>query len=86
MAAFGLTPDDMLVEVEIWPDFVASVNLFYSLRTQWRMGAAGAIGLDYNVLYMKMDRMNLTQEQYEQLEYDIRVLEIAALKEINKKD
>lgn len=86
MAAFGLTPDDMLVEVEIWPDFVASVNLFYSLRTQWRMGSAGAIGLDYNVLYRKMDRMNLTQEQYEQLEYDIRVLEIAALKEINKKD
>jgi len=76
----------MLVEVEIWPDFVASVNLFYSLRTQWRMGAAGAIGLDYNVLYRKMDRMDLTEERYEQLEYDLRVLEIAALKEINKKD
>lgn len=76
----------MLVEVEIWPDFVASVNLFYSLRTQWRMGASGAIGLDYNVLYRKMDRMGLTEERYEQLEYDLRVLEIAALKEINKKD
>lgn len=70
----------------MWPEFVAPVNLFLSLKTQWRMGAAGAIGLDYNVLYHKMDRMKLEPEVYEQMESDIRVLEEAALKEINKRD
>ena len=46
----------------------------------------GPIGLDYNVLFHKMDRMNLDSEDYEQMEADIRTLETAALAEINKKD
>ena len=76
----------MVREVEIWPDFVDVVQLFYSIRTQWRIGAMGPTGLDYNVLFHKMDRMNLGSEDYEQMEADIRTLETAALVEINKKD
>jgi len=76
----------MIREVEVWPDFLDPVQLFYRIRTQWRVGAMGPIGLDYNVLFHKMDRMNLDSEDYEQMEADIRTLETAALAEINKKD
>lgn len=51
-ALFGLqvvdvAPDaDMLVWAENWPVF----ELFYLMRTQWRMGWGGAVGLDYAAL------------------------------------
>ena len=44
----------------------------------------GRTGLDYLVLYHKMDRMNLSEDDYAQLEHDIAVLERAALEEMNK--
>lgn len=69
---------------DIWADNVDAVNLFLSLATQWRVGAAGAVGLDYNVLYHKMDRMNLSRERYDALEDEIRVLEDAAIEAMHK--
>lgn len=86
MAAFGLTPDDVAGDpVEIWPENEAAFLLFLSLRSQWRMGMGGATGLDYCALFHKMDRMDLTPEQYDELEEQVRVLEFAALEEINRK-
>ena len=52
------------------------------MRTQWRVGMGGPTGLDYSVLYRRMDRMGLTPEQYDQMEADIAVMESAALEEI----
>lgn len=49
------------------------------LGTQWRVGPCGAYGLDYNVLYVRLDRMNLDPADRDELEADIRVLEDAAL-------
>lgn len=37
------------------------------------------VGLDYNVLYKKMDRMNLSPERYDELENEIRMMEYAAM-------
>lgn len=65
--------------VEVWPDNLAAVNLFITLGTQWRVGMAGAVGLDYNVLYRKMDRLNLSAAEYDALEEDVQVLEAEAL-------
>lgn len=48
------------------------------------MGGAGPYGLDYNVLYHKLDRMSLTPEKYADMEEDIRTLESAALDEMRK--
>jgi hypothetical protein len=53
------------------------------LETQWR-GAGG--GLDYNVMYRKMDRMSLSPEQYDELEADMRVMEFAAMAAMKAKD
>ncbi|XRP56065.1 DUF1799 domain-containing protein [Enterobacter hormaechei] len=37
-------------EVGILPSVWRSFTIFSSLATQWRVGASGATGLDYNVL------------------------------------
>lgn len=68
--------------MEIWPDNLRAFELFSSMRTQWRVGMGGPTGLDYSVLYRRMDRMGLTPEQYDQMEADIAVMEAAALEEI----
>lgn len=56
------------------------------MQTQWRAGAAGLLGLDYNTLFHKMDRMSLTPEEYDRMESDIRAMEYAALAAMNEKD
>jgi hypothetical protein len=60
--------------------------LFASIQSQWRAGAAGLIGLDYNVLYKKLDRMKLTEEQYGEWEADICTMEFAALAAMSTKE
>lgn len=86
MEFFGLTPEDYAQEntVGVWPENLQAVNLFISVMTQWRVGPNGAHGLDYNVLYRKLDRMGLSPERYAELEEEIRILEGAALDEMHK--
>lgn len=50
LSAFGLTPEDVEEEVGILPSVWPSFSVFSSLATQWRVGANGATGIDYNVL------------------------------------
>lgn len=50
------------------------------------MGFSGPTGLDYNVLFARMNRMNLTDDQYESLFQDVRVIESEALSTINNRD
>ena len=71
---------------EVWPENWPSFILMCDIRTQWRGAGMGIIGLDYNVLYRKLDRMSLTPEQYEDLESDIRVMEAAAMAAMREKD
>lgn len=63
---------------------MAAFNLFNYMRTQWRIGPGGACGLDYVVLHQKMDRLNLSPDDYDDLEGDIQVMEVAALNEMHK--
>ena len=80
LEAAGLTEDDFAGEaVPPWPDNVVPLMLFQYLRTQWRAGAGGPSGLDYSVMHRKMDRMGLDPDEYDQLEHDIQIMEIAAL-------
>ena len=87
LSEFGFSESDFDKVVEIWPENVAAVNLFSSLQTQWRTGGMGSpCGLDYGVLFHMMDRMKLSPADYKIMEEDIRVLELAALTAMNKKD
>lgn len=71
--------------IEVWAGHEQALELFLAMRTQWRVGMAGATGLDYGVLFHKMDRMGLSAERYEDLEEEIRIMEGAALEEMAKK-
>lgn len=78
--SLGLTVEEASgPPVEIWPDSQVSVNLFIELCTQWRTGPGGPIGLDYNVLFHKLDRMRLKRAEYERLESNVRIMEDEAL-------
>lgn len=65
--------------MDIWPDNIAAFEIFSFMGTQWRVGMGGATGLDYNVMYRKMDRLGLASDDYDQLERDIQIMEGAAL-------
>ena len=69
--------------VDIWPDNARAFELFVSLRTQWRIGMSGPTGLDYNVLYHKLDRLKLTDDDYQYLEDAIALMEAEALDAIH---
>lgn len=86
MEFFSLTPEDYADEwtVEVWLENVEAVNLFCQIGSQWRVGPSGPYGLDYNVLYHRLDRMGLTPERYEELEDEVRTLESGALEEMRK--
>lgn len=86
MEAFGLTPEDVQEPpVDVWPESQQAFEIFASLRTQWRISFAGVTGLDYSVVYRKLDRLGLSADRYDELEEQIRVLEDAAMQEINRK-
>lgn len=76
----------MATSIEIWPEHVQAFNLFQGLGTQWRVGMGGPTGLDYFVAYHRMDRMGLTQEEYNQLDRDLQIMEAAALEVISQRE
>ena len=87
LASFGFAPEDYANEsIEIWPENQQAINLFTSISTQWRVGAGGPTGLDYNVLFTLMGLMDLSYERHVQLFEDIRVIESEALALLNKRD
>ena len=87
LAAAGLTPEDFVAEsFDIWPENEPPIALFSSLSTQWRIGMSGPTGLDYNVLFTRMERMGLSSEAYEAMFQDIRVIESEALSILNQRD
>ena len=82
--AAGLRPEDFAGDaVDVWPENERAVAVFCQLYTQWRMGFNGPTGLDYNVLYLKLARLQLPPDDLDQIEADIRVLESEALHTIN---
>lgn len=57
------------------------------MQTQWRMAgmAAARVGLDYGVLYRRLDMLTEDRDEWEQLFADVRVLEAAALEQMSSK-
>lgn len=69
-------------EFEVDPDNWETVALFMQLQTQWRMGPAGATGLDY--LAVEALFRILEVEDRQARFQDLRVMEAAALRENQK--
>ncbi len=86
---FGLTPDDFperLDGFDVWPDTLTSINAFISMETQWRIGFAGATGMDYAALPAVLDLMEVPPAERPQLFEDLRAMEAHALTLMRKKD
>lgn len=69
---------------ELWPDHEAAFELFCRLHTQWRVGAAGPVGLDYTVVFHELDRQGLSRDEYDETMALLGLIERAALEEIHK--
>lgn len=69
---------------EVWPDNLQAVNVFVSMATQWRIGANGATGLDYNAMPFVMRANGVTAADRADVFDDVRTLEDAALATIRK--
>lgn len=72
--------------MEVWEENEPAITLFGSISTQWRLGAGGPVGLDYGVMFYRMDRMGLSPDEHEQLFQDMRIVEGEALSEMNNRD
>ena len=84
MASAGFTPEDYETDpVELWPENWPAWSLFAEMSGQWRMAPmGGATALDYTALFLRMDRLGLTAEQWNDMFADVRVIEAAALKQM----
>jgi hypothetical protein len=86
MRLAGFAPEDYADDFfEVWPENWDAAMLFASIANQWRVGMAGPIALDYGVLFARMDRLRVPDDEYEQLFSDVRELEAAALQVFKKK-
>lgn len=86
MAAAGFTPEDYESDpVEVWPENWPAWSLFCELSGQWRLAPMGGpASLDYCALFMRMDRLGLDDVEWNERFADIRVIEAAALKQMNQ--
>jgi hypothetical protein len=84
-ATWGFKASDFEEQFGVFTDCWLAARTFAQMGTQWRVGMNGPTGLDFNVLYKRMDRMGLTPEEYDQLESDVSVMESAALDTMQKR-
>jgi hypothetical protein len=71
-------------EVQVWDDNWLAITLFLTYSSQWRVGMAGPIGLDFNVIHHALDRKGITGEAFEDTIEDMKIIEATALKMIHK--
>jgi hypothetical protein len=69
-------------DFEVWPEHEDAVMLFLQCQTQWRVGGAGVVGLDYGVVLQMMD-LYAVGNRRQALE-DLQIMESRAKELINK--
>lgn len=83
---FGLTVEEASgPPVEIFPDNLATVNVFIAMSTQWRYGFGGPTGLDYSGLAFVMDMVGVIPIDRPEVFDGVRTMEDAALEHMSKK-
>lgn len=81
VAALGFRLDEIPdPDVGYWPDNAAAISVFAAMRSQWRAGAMGATGLDYNTLPVIFDLTNTPKESQSDVFYDLQCMEDEALR------
>lgn len=62
-----------------------AVNTFIAMSTQWRVGMAGATGLDYNALPVVMRMVGVPQKDRFSVFEEVRTMEDSALETMRDK-
>lgn len=70
--------------LEIWPENWLAFEVFGASLTQWRVGMSGPTGLDYTVLPVVMDLIDVPKESRAECFEGVRVMESEALKVIRQ--
>lgn len=68
----------------MWAENAEPFGIFTALQTQWRPGASGVVGLDYAAIEPVLRLQQVDPARWPALFDDLRVMERAALKVINK--
>ncbi|SHL10118.1 Phage related hypothetical protein [Nitrosospira sp. Nsp11] len=64
-----------------------SVLFFFALETQWNIGGMGGyIGLNYTAVESAMRLNEISRQDRKALFADVRIMELAALPALNKKE
>lgn len=85
LRSLGLVRSDLdVAAIELWPEVDLAVEVFDKMRTQWRVGANGATGLDYSVLPFVLRMVRVPRSGWPDVFDDLRVIENASLDEIHK--
>jgi len=66
-------------EFTIWPENALAYDVFWRLRTQWRVGMNGATGLDYTAVLAFIRTLRLPRDKADELFADLQVMEGEAL-------
>ncbi|MNC53022.1 hypothetical protein D3C75_1024020 [compost metagenome] len=83
MAAWGFSFGDLVEqEVEVWADIWPAFLLFEAMSTQWRVGAGGAIGLDYLALPIVAKYSEIPDDLMPLAFNDVRSMEAEVLKKM----
>lgn len=81
MSEFGFFPEDYSAadQVVFWPEQVLPVRVFMSMQTQWRVGFAGLVGLDYSALPAVYQGLQIPAEEIPEVFAEFQVLELTYL-------
>jgi len=71
-------------EVDIWPANNIVVLLFADMMSQWNVGMSGVVGMRYESLPLLLLINGIGADQKREVFYGLRVMERAAVEEINK--
>lgn len=85
MAALGIYCEEPVVvdddEFWLWPENETAFQFWLSVQTQWVVGMAGPVGLNYSGVEMCMRMRRIKKNVQQQLFESIQVMEQAALEE-----
>ncbi|TKD32591.1 hypothetical protein FCG41_21925 [Azotobacter chroococcum] len=72
-------------EFGIWPDNWQAVGVFLDMDTQWRVGMAGPVGLDYGALEPVMRMRGIKKRDRQDVFAAVRIMEAEALRVMREK-
>ncbi|MHB0925885.1 MAG: DUF1799 domain-containing protein [Gallionellaceae bacterium] len=70
--------------VEVWSENYQIKQVFSAMLSQWNVGMNGVIGLRYEALPLVLELHGIEAEQRREVFDGLRVMERAAVEEINK--